>query len=43
MILVATIVMMFIGVAGMIAVARPQRQAELDAPIVSLDELMPTR
>jgi hypothetical protein len=42
-ILVATILMMFVGVAGMIAVARPQRHVEEEFRLVSLDELMPTR
>ena len=43
MILVATILMMFVGVAGMLAVApRPASRGE-ESELVSLDELMPTR
>ena len=42
-ILVATILMMLVGVAAMIAVARPQRRAEEESRLVPLDELLPTR
>ena len=43
MILVATILMMFVGVAGMLVVARRPAPRPEEIQIVSLDELMPTR
>ena len=43
MILVATILMMLVGVAGMLAVAPRGASRDEEPELVSLDELMPTR
>ena len=42
-ILIATILMMLVGVAGMVAVAPRPASRHDDSELVSLDELMPTR